>query len=341
MLAPDFRFSILWADEGGAHEFAGGLEEYRGYLAAARRRGPAPPLPRWTARDGRSEVVLGYTTRHGEERRNFTCSWTSTRTSGRRGSSPRARWPFVCSATPSHAMRSRTSSSATSWYREATSSSSACRRPTTTRRSSRTRSSSNLRRSPNRHVGFSAGVDYCLGAALARIELQLALAGILVEVAVDRAGRRGALEALVHHSRPREPAAPAGRRAQRPRIASAAARPSAMACATRRGTTASPIAWTFAAAGSSTPRDAASARRRRRRRPPARAPPRRTADAVRRRPRRRTRREPGTSGSRAARPAAAGRAGSCSRAGSRSRTLPTASAPPPARRPPGARARRR
>jgi cytochrome P450 PksS len=37
----------------------------------------------------------------------------------------------------------------------------------------------NLRRSPNRHVGFSAGAHSCLGAALARIELQLALAGIL------------------------------------------------------------------------------------------------------------------------------------------------------------------
>ena len=36
-----------------------------------------------------------------------------------------------------------------------------------------------LRRAPNRHVGFSAGAHYCLGAALARIELQLALGGIL------------------------------------------------------------------------------------------------------------------------------------------------------------------
>ena len=36
-----------------------------------------------------------------------------------------------------------------------------------------------LRRSPNRHIGFSAGAHYCLGAAVARIELQLALAGIL------------------------------------------------------------------------------------------------------------------------------------------------------------------
>jgi cytochrome P450 len=36
-----------------------------------------------------------------------------------------------------------------------------------------------LRRSPNRHIGFSAGAHYCLGAALARIELQLALNGLL------------------------------------------------------------------------------------------------------------------------------------------------------------------
>ena len=71
MLAPGFRFSILWADERGAHEFAGGLDEYRGYLAQRDAEGQLHHF-RVTARDGRSEVVLGYTTRHGEELGNFT-----------------------------------------------------------------------------------------------------------------------------------------------------------------------------------------------------------------------------------------------------------------------------
>jgi hypothetical protein len=71
MIAPDFRFSILWSDERGAHEFAGGLEEYRGYLAQRDAKGQLHHF-RVTAREGRAEVVLGYTTRHGEELGNFT-----------------------------------------------------------------------------------------------------------------------------------------------------------------------------------------------------------------------------------------------------------------------------
>ena len=71
LLAPDFRFSILWADERGAHEFAGGLEEYRGYLAQRDAEGQLHHF-RVSAREGRAEVALGYTTRHGEELGNFT-----------------------------------------------------------------------------------------------------------------------------------------------------------------------------------------------------------------------------------------------------------------------------
>lgn len=71
MLAPDFRFSILWATDEGAHEFAGGLDEYRGYLAQRDAEGHLHHF-RLTAREGRSEVALGWTTRHGDELGNFT-----------------------------------------------------------------------------------------------------------------------------------------------------------------------------------------------------------------------------------------------------------------------------
>jgi hypothetical protein len=71
MLAPGFRFSILWATDEGAHEFAGGLDEYSGYLAQRDAEGQVHHF-RVTAREGRSEVALGYTTRHGEELGNFT-----------------------------------------------------------------------------------------------------------------------------------------------------------------------------------------------------------------------------------------------------------------------------
>jgi hypothetical protein len=71
LLAPGFRFSILWADDRGAHEFAGGLDEYRGYLEQRDAEGQLHHF-RVTAREGRWEVALGYTTRHGEELGNFT-----------------------------------------------------------------------------------------------------------------------------------------------------------------------------------------------------------------------------------------------------------------------------
>jgi hypothetical protein len=71
MLAPDMRFAVLWSDERGVNEFAGGLEEYHGYLAQREPEGQRHHLA-VTARAGRTEVALGYTTRWGDELGTFT-----------------------------------------------------------------------------------------------------------------------------------------------------------------------------------------------------------------------------------------------------------------------------
>ena len=70
MLAPDMRFAVLWSDERGVNEFAGGLEEYHGYLEQREPEGQRHHLA-VTARAGRTEVALGYTTRSGEELGTF------------------------------------------------------------------------------------------------------------------------------------------------------------------------------------------------------------------------------------------------------------------------------
>jgi hypothetical protein len=71
MLAPDMQFAILWSDEKGVHEFAGALDEYHGYLAQREPEGQLHHLA-LTARSGRTEVALGYTTRYGVELGTFT-----------------------------------------------------------------------------------------------------------------------------------------------------------------------------------------------------------------------------------------------------------------------------
>jgi hypothetical protein len=71
MLAQQMEFAILWSDEKGVHEFAGGLAEYHGYLEQREPEGQLHHLA-VTARSGRTEVALGYTTRHGQELGTFT-----------------------------------------------------------------------------------------------------------------------------------------------------------------------------------------------------------------------------------------------------------------------------
>jgi hypothetical protein len=71
LLAPNFTFSVQWSTDEGAREFAGGLDEFHGYLA---QREPDGQLHHIDVgiRDGRREVVLGHTTRHGERLATFT-----------------------------------------------------------------------------------------------------------------------------------------------------------------------------------------------------------------------------------------------------------------------------
>jgi len=71
MLAPGMEFAILWSDEGGVHEFNGGLDEYHGYLEQREPEGQLHHLA-VTSRLGRTEVALGYTTRYGAELGTFT-----------------------------------------------------------------------------------------------------------------------------------------------------------------------------------------------------------------------------------------------------------------------------
>jgi hypothetical protein len=71
MLSPGMEFAILWSDERGVHEFNGGLDEYHGYLEQREPEGQLHHLA-VTARSGRTEVALGYTTRHGQELGTFT-----------------------------------------------------------------------------------------------------------------------------------------------------------------------------------------------------------------------------------------------------------------------------
>lgn len=71
LLAPGLEFAVLWSDDRGVNEFAGGHAEYDGYLAQREPEGQLHHLV-VTARAGRAEVGLGYTTKYGDELGTFT-----------------------------------------------------------------------------------------------------------------------------------------------------------------------------------------------------------------------------------------------------------------------------
>ncbi|HTZ05483.1 MAG TPA: hypothetical protein VMB53_06980 [Gaiellaceae bacterium] len=71
MLAPDFTFSLLWATDAGAQEFAGSFDAFEGYLAQRDPDGQLHHISK-SLRDGSTEVASGWTTRHGEPLGSFT-----------------------------------------------------------------------------------------------------------------------------------------------------------------------------------------------------------------------------------------------------------------------------
>jgi hypothetical protein len=70
LLAPGLRFSVLWSTDEGSHEFAGGMDEYHGYLAQRDAGGQLHHID-FGVREGPREVVAGHTTRYGERLATF------------------------------------------------------------------------------------------------------------------------------------------------------------------------------------------------------------------------------------------------------------------------------
>ena len=64
LLAPGFTFSVLWADDEGASEFAGGLDELHAYFAQRDPDGHRHHVL-GGMRVGRTEFLFGRTTRNG------------------------------------------------------------------------------------------------------------------------------------------------------------------------------------------------------------------------------------------------------------------------------------
>ena len=64
MLARDFTFSLLWGADGAASEFAGGLDEFHGYLDQRDPAGQLHHISR-SLREGNVELASGWTTRYG------------------------------------------------------------------------------------------------------------------------------------------------------------------------------------------------------------------------------------------------------------------------------------
>jgi hypothetical protein len=71
MLAPDFSFSLLWSTPEGAREFAGGFDEWRGYMEQREPAGQRHHISH-SLREDNTEVATGWTTRHGDPLGTFT-----------------------------------------------------------------------------------------------------------------------------------------------------------------------------------------------------------------------------------------------------------------------------
>ena len=70
LLAPGFTFSVLWADDDGAREFAGDLAELHAYFAQRDPDGHVHHVI-GSMRVGRTEFAFGRTTRHGRPLATF------------------------------------------------------------------------------------------------------------------------------------------------------------------------------------------------------------------------------------------------------------------------------
>jgi hypothetical protein len=70
LLSPDISFCILWSVDGEAREFAGGMEELRGYFAQREPDGQLHHVEH-AFRSGKTEVALGHTTKHGQRLGTF------------------------------------------------------------------------------------------------------------------------------------------------------------------------------------------------------------------------------------------------------------------------------
>ena len=71
MLAPGFTFSFLWSDDRGPREFAGGLDDFNGYMAQREPDGQLHHI-NLSLRNGSAEVVTGWTTRFDVPLGTFT-----------------------------------------------------------------------------------------------------------------------------------------------------------------------------------------------------------------------------------------------------------------------------
>ena len=73
MLAPNFTFALLWSADGEAREFAGGFDEWAGYMAQRTPDGQLHHIKR-SLREAGTEVASGWTTRHGSPLGTFLFS---------------------------------------------------------------------------------------------------------------------------------------------------------------------------------------------------------------------------------------------------------------------------